>query len=197
MLNSGCTENGGALWSQNGGGYYGIADCDVTYHLARRDGQRFSVTSFAARRSLAQNWTGSAPVPPRDNPDGSFSGQFFDWAHSNAHDPGPQFFVSGLRDGAEIVRYSYYGTTDRSDFDLSGFENLDAIRFGQSVAGRIFADSFELLPNTPDTAHCFAACYTSTIYSMNATPVPGPAGLPLMLTGLGALGLAARRRIAA
>lgn len=94
--------------------------------------------------------------------------------------------LSGFRGGTIVETRDIPVLGDIVDYDLTGFGNIDAFRISYTDA------PFEI-----DNAMCDLPCSHGNIDNFRLTelaPVPLPAGLPLLMAGLGMLGLMRHRQ---
>lgn len=137
---------------------------------------------------------------------------YFAWELSSEFIKTDRFFAVGYRDGAEVVRQKFADTSGRTDVALSGFTDIDTIRFGYDHPGNFimwnhyYIDNERLEVLLPSETFCSEACEFVRVFGMDytlssagsdagteITPVPVPASLPLMALALGLVGWQSRR----
>ena len=195
-----CSTRSSGLYSTNGFGQSGRPDCAATYLISRADGATFSLESVnIGNASDFRKWTGATAFGADRYDD---IGGFSDWVTSGAGPDTPQFSVFGYLNGALVADNPFEAQLDGT-VSLSGFDNIDSFRVTPLFSGNTFADSFAVLPDSPNADHCGSACYSlrvtgATIGAANAGPVisavPLPATLPMLAAGLAVFGVARRKR---
>ncbi len=172
--------------------------------VARPGGQRFSVESltfapppvdpnaYPSGTSNSIRITGSTPPPQTE-------AEFLEWSEAGGAYDGLLYGIYGIRGNGTVSTYEFGADGPTGEVSLpKGFRKLDALRIDLLLSGENRLPRLDP-PGTPDAPWCLEdTCAHLEITSMRVgeiiPPVPLPASLPLLLAGLGALGLARRYR---
>ena len=105
-------------------------------------------------------------------------------------------YSCGTPDGSGICTATYGGLSGAAFDDADSATNLAAFEQAGFLWARVGSDPFPYVGTLIDgpTTRWLATGNVTLEYVYDPAPVPLPAGLPLLMAGLGVLGLAARRR---
>ena len=210
---------GAAVFLSYGDNLYDHVNCGGG-NFVRSDGKTFSVSSAKVD---GQNFTLKAPTTP--SPAAGLSGIDFSsgtaaelalldsyqtWmdGSSNVYVP-DQFYIAGYLGGKETVRQSFGATGGMTSLSLSGFTNIDELRFGYNTGpaywDHYWADALYVEVLHPGQHWCLNACNTLSVFGFDLSvpsslgtkpvaPVPVPLGGTLLLAALGLLRITTRQK---